>query len=140
MQGREDEIARVAGTALDSDVIARALRSPRVLREVPFTAPLPAGADGLAEGRIDLLFVEDGEIVIVDFKTDAVSRDEVEERAASYRAQVLIYAWAARRTAGLPVREVVLLFARAGVEHATRVDAAFLAEAEALLSRPEPSA
>ncbi len=61
---------------------------------------------------------------------------EVEERAASYRAQALIYAWAAQCTTGMPVREVVLLFARTGVEHATRVDASFLAEAEALLSRP----
>ncbi len=137
LRGREDEIARIARNALDAGVIRRALRSTRVLREVAFTAPLPAGTSGLAEGRMDLLFVEDGAIVIVDFKTDAVSRTEVEERAASYRTQAQIYAWAAGRTTGMRVREVILLFARPGVEHATRVDAAFLAEAEAVLSRPD---
>ncbi|HEY7802685.1 MAG TPA: PD-(D/E)XK nuclease family protein, partial [Dehalococcoidia bacterium] len=95
---------------------------------------------GLAEGRIDLLFVEDAPegrgIVIVDFKTDAVSARDIETRAAHYRTQMLVYAWAAERAAGMPVREVVFLFARPGIEHATVVDAAFRAEAEALLSAP----
>ena len=81
---------------------------------MPFTAALPDGTEGLAEGRIDLLFVEDGEIIVVDFKTDNVRTSEVAERAAHYRPQALVYAWAAHRATGMPVREVVFLFARPG--------------------------
>src|SRR5439155_848908 len=94
MPERRAEIARVATNALETTVIARALRSERVLREPPFVAPLPLDdhASGVAEGRIDLLFVEDGSIVVVDFKTDAVRVADVEARAAEYRGQALIYA------------------------------------------------
>ena len=136
LPGREGEIAEVAERALASDVIARARRSQRVLREVAFTAALPGATEGLAEGRMDLLFVEDGGIVIVDFKTDSVSASQAAERAAHYRPQALVYAWAAHRATGTPVREVVFLFARPGIEHAETVDAPFLAEAEALLAQP----
>ena len=99
---------------------------------------LPEGGEGLAEGRIDLLFVEDGAIVIVDFKTDSVSAAQVAERAAHYHPQALVYAWAAHRATGMPVREVVFLFARPqpAVEHTVPVDDALLAEAEALLAQP----
>jgi ATP-dependent helicase/nuclease subunit A len=136
LAGRDAEIAQVAQRALASEVIARAKRSERVLREVAFTAALPEAAEGLAEGRIDLLFVEDGAIVIVDFKTDSVSASQVVERAAHYHPQALVYAWAAHRATGMPVREVVFLFARPGIEHPVPVDDALLAEAEALLAQP----
>jgi ATP-dependent exoDNAse (exonuclease V) beta subunit len=132
-------VAHTAG----SGVIDRARASRRVLREVAFTAPLPrddVAAGGFAEGRIDLLFQEEGAegpgLVVVDFKTDDVSVAEVEERAARYRPQALVYAWAAREATGLPVREVVFLFARVPQESAMIVDAAFLAEAEALMRAP----
>ncbi len=136
-RGREDEIAAVTRTALGSTAITRARASRRVLPEVPFAVPLDGG--GLAEGRIDLLFEEDGALVVVDYKTDAVSAAEIEKRAGEYRKQALIYAWAAARAAAMPVREVIFLFARPGIERAMPVDAAFQAEAEALL-RPEPAA
>jgi ATP-dependent helicase/nuclease subunit A len=132
MAERAGEIRRVAAKALESAVVARALRSSRMLLEAPFTAL--AGGDGLAEGRIDLLFEEGGGIVIVDFKTDAVSAAEVEERTEFYRNQALIYAWAVRRATKTPVREVVFLYARAGVEQTMVVDDAFIAEAETLVA------
>ena len=133
-RGREDEIAAVTRRALGSDAIARARASRRVLPEVPFWVPLADGP-GLAEGRIDLLFEEDGALVVVDYKTDAVSAADVEERAREYRNQALIYGWAAGRAAAMPVREVIFLFARPGIERSMPVDAAFLAEAEDLLRR-----
>jgi ATP-dependent helicase/nuclease subunit A len=105
-----------------------------MLRETPFAVALPAGEErGAAEGRIDLLFEEDGEIVIVDFKTDAVTGDEIDARAGLYRNQALVYAWAACAATGMPVREVIFLFARTGVEKAMAADAAFMAEAEELM-------
>jgi ATP-dependent helicase/nuclease subunit A len=134
MRDREREMISVASRALSSDAVRRALCSRRMLLEAPFTVALP-GAGGLAEGRIDLLFEEDGGIVIVDFKTDAVSARDVEERASLYRHQALVYAWAAHAATSLPVREVIFLFARPdpAIEHRTPVDAAFTAEAEALM-------
>ena len=141
MPERAAEMATVARQALASDVMRRvgdALRGGgRVLREVGFTAPLPGDGGGYAEGRIDLMFEEAGEagrgIVVVDFKTDNVQADEADIRAATYGKQAQIYAWAAHRATGMPVREVVFLFARIPRESATLVDAAFMAAADALM-------
>jgi ATP-dependent helicase/nuclease subunit A len=142
LHNRAGEIAKITRRALDSEAVGRALHSSRVLLEVPFTVALPideaerAGlSEGLAEGRIDLLFEEDGAAVIVDFKTDTVTAKEVDERAEHYRNQALVYAWAVREATGMPVREVIFLFARPGIERAYACDAAFGAEAEALMRR-----
>lgn len=129
--GQEREIERVARAALAREVIAEAIASGQVLREAPFTVALPGG--GIAEGRIDLLFETGGALVIVNFKTDAVSGAAVDERTRFYRNQALVYAWAAHRVTGLAVREVTFVFASAGVNRRMTVDAAFMAEAEALL-------
>ncbi len=146
-QGREAEIAAIARRALTSPVVARALASRRMLLEAPFTAALPRDeaarhglTEGIAEGRIDMLFIEDDELVIVDFKTDNVSGAEIDRRTEHYRPQALVYAWAAHRATGMPVREVVLLFATPGAERSFPADAAFMAEAETLLATaPEPA-
>jgi ATP-dependent exoDNAse (exonuclease V) beta subunit len=138
MHARSDEMAAIARRALSSDAVRRANAARRVLLETPFTVRLAAGS--LAEGRIDLLFEEDGGLVIVDFKTDAVSAREVEERAAIYRNQALTYAWASSHAAGIQAREVIFLFARPepAIEHHLLVDDTFMVEAESLLSR-EPT-
>ena len=132
-QGREVEMLALANRALASDVMERARRSPRVLHEAPFVAGLP-GVPGIAEGRIDLLFIEDGEIVVVDFKTDRVTEGEVAARAEHYRNQALIYAWACAEATGATVREVIFLFASPGIEHAVPVTPALIDEARAVLS------
>jgi ATP-dependent exoDNAse (exonuclease V) beta subunit len=146
MPARADEMAQMAQRALESTVVQRALRSSRLLLEAPFTVALPvddaraAGLpEGLAEGRIDLLFEDDGAVVIVDFKTDAVTERDVDERTAHYRNQALVYAWAVRTATRMPVREVAFLFARPGIERAYAVDEAFIAEAAALMCM-EPTA
>jgi ATP-dependent helicase/nuclease subunit A len=144
MTDRIDEIEAAARNALGRPVMDRARASRRILREVAFTAPLPPEADsdlaGFAEGRIDLLFTEDGangqEIIIVDFKTDRIGDSEIAARTAYYRPQALVYAWAAREATGLPVREVVFLFARVPSESSLIVDGAFLAEADVLMRSP----
>jgi ATP-dependent exoDNAse (exonuclease V) beta subunit len=134
LHDRREEMLAVARRALEADVLKRALSSPRVLLETPFTLALP-DVEGLAEGRIDAMFEEAGGLVIVDFKTDAITLRDVDDRAQSYRTQALVYAWSAHRATGLPVREVVFLFARPdpAVERAFAVDEAFLKEAQALL-------
>jgi ATP-dependent exoDNAse (exonuclease V) beta subunit len=138
LAARAAEMAGVARRALASHAVKRALTSRRLLPETPFTVRLSRG--GLAEGRIDLLFEEGGGLVIVDFKTDAVTAKDVDARAAVYRTQALVYAWAAQAAARMPVREVIFLFARPDppLERALSVDDAFLAEAESVLEHGEP--
>jgi ATP-dependent exoDNAse (exonuclease V) beta subunit len=132
---REDELAGYVRNALASPVLGRARSSPRLLRESPFTVAAPGG--GLAEGRIDLLFIEEGQIVVVDFKSDRVSVAEASTRTHGvYRPQALAYAWAAHRATGLPVREVVFLYVRLPYEDVVPVDDAFMREAENLIAAP----
>jgi ATP-dependent helicase/nuclease subunit A len=109
-----DRVHRMVTTSLQSDVARRALCSPRVLREVEFGCGLPDG--GIVQGQIDLLFQEDGGLVIVDFKSDNVRAEQVDERTReSYRRQAAVYAFAAHQITGLPVREVAFFYAEPGV-------------------------
>ncbi len=66
------------------------------------------------EGKIDLLFQEDEEWVIVDYKTDEVSGEALEQRFQSYREQGIWYAKAVQKTTGGKVKEMVFFFVRAG--------------------------
>ncbi|MBI3698804.1 MAG: PD-(D/E)XK nuclease family protein, partial [Acidobacteria bacterium] len=68
--------------------------------------------DRLLQGRVDLWFEEGGEIVLVDYKTDAVSGSETAVRAAEYELQVRLYALAVERMAGACPRRAILYFLR----------------------------
>lgn len=116
---RREEIQALVEQCLASPAVARAVAAEASWREVPFTIPWE---DGLAVGRIDLLFVEDGRIVIVDYKTDDVAPDAIGEAVESHRSQAEVYAAAAKKTTGLPLSEVVFVFCRAAREGACRWD------------------
>ncbi len=85
----------------------RAVASGRVWREVPVAAPT---GDGILYGFIDLLFEEDDGLVIVDYKTDAVSASETPEAVLRYRLQGGAYAHALQEITEKPVKEVVFLY------------------------------
>ena len=105
--GREEEIARLCRAAVGSDVVRRAIASGRMWREVPVAAPL----GGLTlHGIIDLLFEEPDGLVVVDYKTDLVSAEDVEDAAARYRLQGGAYACAIGEATGRAVKEVVFLY------------------------------
>jgi len=104
---RDAEVARLARVALDSVVVKRAVASGRFWREVPVAAPLGQGA---IEGFIDLLFEDDGQLVVVDYKTDALEVEETADAAQRYRLQAGAYALALMESTKRPVREVVFLF------------------------------
>ncbi|MBM4041545.1 MAG: hypothetical protein FJ290_23845, partial [Planctomycetes bacterium] len=71
----------------------------------------------LLTGAMDLLFVENGRVVVVDFKTDAVQDEaELARRADAYTPQAAAYALAARTALCKPVAEVVLFFLSQGRE------------------------
>lgn len=91
------------------ELYARMCRSPRCLREYPFTALYPVldGAEHtVIQGIADCVFEEDGALVIVDYKTDRVTT--AEELIERYRAQLDVYRRALSAVFERPVRECVL--------------------------------
>jgi ATP-dependent helicase/nuclease subunit A len=93
-----------------------------VLREWPFTFAMPvteyapmtstaAGEDSIIiQGIIDLLVPLAGKIVIIDFKTDRISKAQVQGRAEVYSQQLRLYARAARAILNATVSEEWLYF------------------------------
>ena len=64
---------------------------------------------------MDCFFEEDGQLTIVDYKTDRVkNRAEAETRAAFYAGQLRAYARALTRICRRPVRECALYFLSVG--------------------------
>ena len=99
--GDKRRAVELVGNALDSELLARARRADQVYRELPFTQVV---GEGLMEGKIDLLFCENGRWVLVDYKTDA--RIEV----AKYTRQLQAYEAALRQVAGIQLAEKLLFF------------------------------
>lgn len=103
---------------LQSGIAARILASPNSRREYRFTVEIPAlrVAGGLPEdllhqpvvlqGAVDCVFEEDGELVIVDYKTDRAK--EAPELWRRYEAQLALYREAVSQCLGLPVKECLL--------------------------------
>ncbi|MCI1955940.1 MAG: helicase-exonuclease AddAB subunit AddA [Oscillospiraceae bacterium] len=101
-----------------SPVMRRVLASPHFEREFRFTVEIPAGriqpelASPLSgeavilQGSVDLVFEEDGGLVLVDFKTDR-TRDT---RALwnRYREQLALYRFALERCTEKPVKQCLL--------------------------------
>ena len=66
-------------------------------------------------GQIDrLLFYPDGTLGILDYKTDWLEREQLQQKAAHYRLQIAGYALAAETIWGRQVRDARLYFARQG--------------------------
>jgi ATP-dependent helicase/nuclease subunit A len=104
------EIVKLVQSGLDSEVVKRAVASGRYYREVFVGAPLEKR---LVEGFIDLLFEEDGSLVIADYKTDALDNEEEEmKREKQYSLQAGTYAFTVEQVTGSHVKEVVLVFLR----------------------------
>jgi len=70
----------------------------------------PATASVVVQGSIDLCFIEEGEWVLVDYKTDRT--DDKEELKARYFPQLNLYARALRSITGKPVKEIILCLIR----------------------------
>ena len=72
-----------------------------------------AGTMILVQGTIDLCFIEDGQWVLVDYKTDRST--DIEELKAHYRRQLALYATALLRITGIPVKQRLLCLLRRGM-------------------------
>ena len=110
-----EDIARLANRALRSSAVVAGLRAPRLWSEIPVAASIdtPRGPV-VMEGIIDLLYRNhDGQLVILDYKSDRVdSEAAVEVKLDHYRLQGAAYAAAVERATGDSVKAVQFLFVR----------------------------
>ena len=94
----------------------KAAAEKMLYREQPFVIQRSAallddswrGETILVQGIIDAYFVEGGEIVLVDYKTDRVGRGQEEKLVSLYRVQLEDYAQALERMTGMKVKEKVI--------------------------------
>lgn len=111
-----EEAAETARSVTRSDIWQRALASKKVLVEVPFqvlhtndreeTASMPT----IVRGVIDLAFEEPEGWIIIDYKSDRVSRSHVNQLVDVYGPQVLSYSEAWKEITSKPVTEAGLYF------------------------------
>jgi ATP-dependent helicase/nuclease subunit A len=124
------ELGRLAATALESELIERAARASRCYREVPLALHREGG---FIEGRIDLLFEENGVWTLVDFKTDDVAEADVDDMLAVYRPQAAVYAFALDRLGVGCGGGIVLYFVRPRVMKTIACTENLVREAEKLI-------
>ncbi len=101
-----------------SEIYRRIMSSSDVRREMRFLTGIPAShidktidinldnADIIVQGAVDLCFEEDGNIVILDFKTDRVN--DLSELVDCYGEQLEIYSTAAEKIFEKPVKEKII--------------------------------
>ncbi len=128
---REEHLSAVAFDSIvrffQSPLGHRLLQQPdNVRREVSFTLAVPAaevyqvwdkdmeGETIVVQGVVDCLVREPAGFLLVDFKTDRISRAGAEKAARSYEVQVDYYCRAVERIFGQPVKEAYLYFLQAG--------------------------
>ena len=104
--GAGPAVARSAWAALGSDAV-RAAVAGRWWREVYVAADL---GGFIVDGYIDLLYEGPTGLVVVDYKTDAVSSRALDAAAERYRIQVAAYALALEQTLGRAVAGGELVF------------------------------
>ncbi len=103
---------------LNSSLFDRVLDSPQVYREERFAAQISPGTvfeeyrdvdtdfKIIMQGAVDLAFVEDGKLVIVDYKTDRVR--DIEKLKTLYRKQLMLYSEAMSQTLEMEVAECII--------------------------------
>ncbi len=100
-------------------ILARAAAASKRRRELPFTFELEGR---VIRGFIDLVFEEEGKLVVVDFKTDNVAAGEAEDKATFYENQGAAYVLGLEAATGLEASELVFSFLRPGVDVSRPVD------------------
>ena len=82
-----------------SEIGKRLLASSFIKREFNFHAEIDAsivnteaqGKKILTMGTVDCFFIENDRIILLDFKTDNIKKDEAKEKAKSYKVQLDCY-------------------------------------------------
>ncbi|MDE7313714.1 MAG: helicase-exonuclease AddAB subunit AddA [Eubacterium sp.] len=108
---------RMLGRFLDSPLAARMAQAQErgeLYKEQPFVMGIPAsqvyeagsGELVLIQGIVDVYWVEGGELVILDYKTDAVTKEE--QLTKRYQAQLDLYGEALQKATGKKVKEKII--------------------------------
>lgn len=115
-----------ADAFIHSPLISRALKASAVYKEYRFNVKIPARLvdpdvderfaqeEIILQGAVDLAFVEDGALVIVDYKTDHVKEPSM--LRGMYASQLELYRDAMTRCLGLPVKECLIYSVRHSAE------------------------
>ena len=109
--------ARMLTALMASPLGVRMLRAKRLEREWAFTFRRTddSGAQQLIQGVIDCCFVEDGQWVLLDYKTDSPA--DAAGAIARHRPQLELYAQALSQITGMPVKERLLVLVRSGLSY-----------------------
>ena len=117
------DVISMCRACLDSPSVRRAIELGSYWREVPFVVTHssngePAERAPLTNGRVDLVYRDGDEIVVVDYKTDKDVTEESAERYAleHHSGQGEVYAQGLSTATGLKVREVAFVYCKAGAE------------------------
>jgi ATP-dependent helicase/nuclease subunit A len=105
------EAAEAAAKVLRLPIMDRARKATRVFRELPLS--FPEGRE-LVEGVIDLVFEEDGELVLLDYKTDQLTKEQALAQAAHHAPQLQLYGRGLAIATGLRVKERLVVFTSLG--------------------------
>lgn len=113
---KPQEILQFVESELGSRMVAAQNRN-QLYKEQPFVMNVPASRKDpsfsdvdtiLVQGIIDAFFYEEGEIVLVDYKTDQVPGGDETLLAEKYAGQLNYYAQALSRTTGNRVKEKII--------------------------------
>lgn len=115
----QDEALATVESVRRSDIFRRATAARRSLAEAPFEALDPESPEGvprIIRGQIDLVFEENGNWVVVDYKTDRAAAEPggIDRLVEKYAPQVSLYAGLWERLTGMKVSERGLYFTSAG--------------------------
>jgi ATP-dependent exoDNAse (exonuclease V) beta subunit len=122
----EPQALELASRFPSSDLGREAAAAPRVEREFDF---LLAVDDLVLRGQIDLWYEANGELVLVDYKTDRVTAAEAPARAEGYAVQLRLYALALQRLTGRIPARAFLYFLPPDVAVPVAITPALLEEA-----------
>jgi ATP-dependent helicase/nuclease subunit A len=86
----------------------RLLNAERVYRELPFVMKKTKTESVLVQGVMDCCFLEQGEWVLIDFKTDVVELADADEWSRRYRTQLDFYEQALLSLTKITVKEKLI--------------------------------
>lgn len=102
----------------------KAHKSDLLFREKPFVMGIPACEIDkekynskelvVVQGIVDAWFIEDNEVIVVDYKTDSV--ENIEDLEARYRSQLVYYGEAIKKITGREIKELVIYSVKFGKE------------------------
>ena len=93
--------------AINSPILQRVIKSSSYQKEVPFTYK---DNGTIFEGVMDVVFKEGDGLVVLDFKTDLIKKDDLNSKIEHYKPQAQVYSDAIKTIFGKQPKEVILFF------------------------------